>query len=116
METKVLEIRDSGTFMPCIAIKLSSENEMETYLLNRAGYSLYRDYILFHPLCTNQINYDQYEWNRGARTVPMAHDYVIKNWASIESGDVIDVQFIIGETVEKKKSERLGDAVHIGIN
>jgi len=116
MQTKLLEIRDSGTFMPFLAIKLSYENEEERWLLRRAGFSPNgisgyehdsEKYILFHPLCTDQINYDVYSWNRGARTVPLAHIYVIDHWNELKSGDVIDVEFNLGETKEKKISERL---------
>lgn len=116
METKLFEIRDSGTFMPCMAIRLTWECQEERWLLRRAGFSAEgistnglngaEKYILFHPLCSDQITYDAYNWNRGARTVPLAHKYVIDNWNELKSGDVIDVQFIIGETKEKKISER----------
>lgn len=107
MEIKLLEIRDSGTFMPHMAIKLEPRSEEERWLLARAGYGSSQDYILFHPLCTNEIQYDYYSWQRGARTVPIAHKYVYEKWNELKSGDVIDVQVILGETSEKKISERL---------
>lgn len=114
METKLLEIRDSGTFMPCLAIKLSFKTEPERWLLARAGFNpierimegTTNGFILFHPLCTDQMNYDPYHWNRGARTVPIAHKFIDEHWEELNSGDVVDVQFILGETTEKKISER----------
>ena len=37
-----------------------------------------------------------------------AHDHIVKNWVTLEDGDVIDVEFILGETKVKKVSERIG--------
>lgn len=39
-------------------------------------------------------------WNR------RAHLYVRDHWAELRDGDVVDVQFILGETAAPKKSER----------
>ncbi len=53
--------------------------------------------------------FDPYEWPEihpgSYRTMQVSHDYVEKNWDTIKSGDVIDVEFILGETKEKKISE-----------
>jgi hypothetical protein len=35
-----------------------------------------------------------------------AHRYIEENWNALSDGDVIDVEFILGETKEKKISER----------
>lgn len=50
---------------------------------------------------------DPYGWERSARTFPVAHDYIIKNWEKLRDGDVVDVEFILGETKVPKASERL---------
>jgi hypothetical protein len=50
---------------------------------------------------------DYYEWpGSEGRTMIYAHKYIIENWASLRDGDVVDVQFILRETKESKKSER----------
>jgi len=49
---------------------------------------------------------DPYGWK--GRTMPVAHNYIIENWEEIRDGDVIDVEFILGETTVKKVSERHG--------
>ncbi|KKL90716.1 hypothetical protein LCGC14_1901950, partial [marine sediment metagenome] len=41
------------------------------------------------------------------RTVAEAHRYVAAHWDELKSGDVIDVEFVLDETTEKKVSERL---------
>jgi hypothetical protein len=38
----------------------------------------------------------------------VAHDYIRNNWPTLKDGDVIDVEFILGETNERKISEAHG--------
>lgn len=110
METKLFEILDRATFIPMLAIQLSSETEAERFLLSRAGYGKnnedHKQYILLAQINgdNGQITCDPYCW--GTRTFPNAHQYIIENWNTLQSGDVIDVEFILGETEEPKKSER----------
>ena len=51
-----------------------------------------------------QSNYDPYSW--GDRTYSVAHNYIQEHWDEIKAGDVIDVEYILGETPEPKLSER----------
>jgi hypothetical protein len=34
-----------------------------------------------------------------------AHAHILQNWHSLTSGDVIDVEFILGESKQPKESE-----------
>jgi hypothetical protein len=107
MRVKCLEIRDANTFMPVICIKPVPENGPQRYLLRRDGYGGDIDercVIVIKPQCKG-CAYDPRGW--GDRTMKVAHDYIEKHWFSLFDGDVIDVQFILGETTEKKISERL---------
>lgn len=111
METKLFEIRDRATFFPAIAIKMTSDQSgyadvVENWLLGRAGYNNQVPCILFGRADGGPFHYDCYDWNAFVRTCPVAHDYVQKNWDTLKTGDVIDVEFILGETTEKKLSER----------
>jgi hypothetical protein len=111
MEIKLLEIRDSGTFIPAIAIKPVSRNEAERYLMSRAGYGPDTDghaqYLLLARLDGGQMTYDAYSWlGGGSRTMTVAHDYIEKHWEELVSGDVVCVETILGLRSEKKKSER----------
>jgi len=36
-----------------------------------------------------------------------AHKYIIDHWVDLKEGDVVDVEFILGEASEKKISQRL---------
>ena len=112
MRVKLLEVRDSATFIPCIGIEMSSpETEQEHYLLRRAGYSLQPascgGCVLFGRLDGKEFHYDCYNWPAGARTMRVAHRYVAEHWDELESGDVICDEHILGDRDTPKLSERL---------
>ena len=114
MEIKTLEIRDPATFIPVIAIKPSLLNEAERYLWARAGFGGYRGdedvpahtYVILLRLSDMRAEYVSVNWNN--RTMLHAHRYITEHWDEIEGGQVIDVEYILGETGKPKESERLG--------
>ena len=113
LKTKMFEIRDRCTFIPVMATRMVGPHEAERYLLERAGYGQDEDNAL---IVTTRIEgnlqscYSDYQWqDLDQRTMPTAHNYIFKHWAELESGDVVDVEFILGETSMKKESERLGE-------
>jgi hypothetical protein len=110
MKTKTFEIRDRGTFIPALAVKLRSDGIKEDrYLLRRAGLDSDGSYhILLTNLQNGESHYDRYKWNGFpvVRTLPVAHEYIEKHFDELETGTVIDVEFILGETTEIKKSEK----------
>ena len=106
MEVKCLEIRDDGTFIPVICIRPVPDNEEQRYLLRRDGYAgseRERCIILIDAQCRG-CAYDAYDWPN--RTKRHAHNYIAENWHTLKDGDVVDVQFILGETQTPKLSER----------
>lgn len=107
MLVKMLEIRDSLTFMPVMTIKPIADNEGQHYLLRRDGYDASRReqcVILIKSQCRD-VSYDPYNWD-GERTMQVAHLYICEHWDTLRDGDVVDVQFILGETKTPKISER----------
>jgi hypothetical protein len=106
--SKVLEVRDAGTFIPVLAINMQPHNEEQRYLMRRVGYPCdgRPNVILTRLSGDGQATNDPYAWTGGARTFPVAHNWIIDNWADLKDGDVIDVQFILGETPSPKMSER----------
>lgn len=52
------------------------------------------------------VQNDPYDWN--LRTKQVAHAWIETNWEIIADGDVVDVEFILGESTTKKTSERFG--------
>ncbi len=109
MNIKLFEIRDVGSFVPVMCIKFHATNESERYLLARSGYGSNVDdqsrYVLLFGLHDCKGGYSEYG-HGGNRTRSVAHKYIIENWSALESGDLIDVEFILGEQKTKKESER----------
>lgn len=105
MEIKLLEVRDRATFIPIYAIKPEGDNEAQRYLLARSGFDGGGQVIISFLAGERPSSADPYSW--GGRTLPVAHQYVIDHFDELQDGDVIDVEFILGETAERKLSERL---------
>lgn len=109
MQVKCLEIRDRMTFIPVICIWPVAKNDSQRYLLRRDGYradDTERCVIMIDAQCRG-VAYDCYDWNDGSRTKRIAHDYIAEHWHQLFDGDVIDVEYILGETTLRKVSERL---------
>lgn len=107
IEAKVLEIRDEGTFIPALAVNINPSTEQQRYLMRRVGYPCdgVPNVILTHLTADGGPAWnDPYGWS--GRTYPIAHNYIIEHWHELDDGDVIDVQFILGETAAPKRSER----------
>jgi hypothetical protein len=101
---KFLEIRDRATFIPCFAFCPSEEGD--EWLARRAGYGM-SDTIIFGRLDRpNESQNDPYQWPSMTRTMHHAHRYVQDHFYELKSGDVVDVEFILGEKPAPKKSER----------
>jgi hypothetical protein len=115
MEVKLLELRDDGTFIPLLCVNMQpgdpqywpQRRKARYYLLRRCGHRCDgRPNIAITSLgadggrCSN----DPYFW--GDRTRATAHKYIIEHWAELSDGDVVDVEFILGETKQRKVSER----------
>lgn len=116
MQVKLFEIRDRGTFIPVMAIHLIIDEigevgDAEFFLLRRAGYnqvqilnSMAEPYIILSKLDGVKAHYDPFEWD--STTMRDAHRYMVDNWRELTSGDVLDVEFIRGDSQVPKKSER----------
>lgn len=117
MEVRVIEIRDRNTLIPALAIRLFARTAGEEWLLERGGFSgpcaapdADEPYIVLVKLLPEmEATYDPHGWSmRNARTMPVAHLHLLSHWWEFQSGDVLDVEFILGERSEPKVSERMG--------
>jgi hypothetical protein len=119
MRAKALEIRDEGTFIAALAVDMNpfsdyahkdtaAEIEARRYLMRRCGYACdgRPNVILTRLDGDGKATNDPYSW--GGRTWPVAHKYIIEHWDKLKDGDVVDVSYILGETVHKKVSESRG--------
>jgi len=110
MHKKVLEIRDSGTHIDAIAIKLDAASVEEDYAFTRNGFDPSHPSILLVRLTSPvMLQVDPYRWSTPGRTMQVAHDYICNHFDELHAGDVVDVQFILGETEKSKVSERLSE-------
>ena len=109
MIVKTFEVRDRATFIPMLAVKLESDCKADQYLLQRAGYSRDHVYIMLCGLNggIDRATSDPFDYPSDARTRPVAHKFIEANFDALESGAVVDVEFILGETTEAKLSEAI---------
>ena len=106
METKVLEVRDSGTYIAVLAMRLIADDTVQRYYLEREGFTEGAGIVVMR-IADQQAHADPYDWPSGARTMGIAHIYITAHFDKLKDGDVVDVQFIVGETQTKKLSERI---------
>lgn len=108
MIIKAIEIRDAATFIPAVAIKMEPANEAQRYLMARVGFRDGAGVVLM-VLNTQKATADPYDWpslGLGPRTMPVVHVWLEQHFDEVVDGDVIDVEFILGETSAPKASER----------
>lgn len=106
VETKIFEIRDRGTYIPVLVVELATQVVTcpEYYYLSRHGWnSQYPQYLCFRldncaAILSEELPLD--------RTLTTAFKYIAANWLKLLSGAVIDVEYILGETKQPKRSER----------
>jgi hypothetical protein len=114
MIAKALELRDRGTFIPLLAVDMNPRGadvlDAERYLLRRCGYPCDgAPNILITRLAadgTPAANDPDWWPDRLERPFSVAHKWIIENWHKLKDGDVVDVEFILGERAEPKISER----------
>ena len=110
METKLFELRDVGTFIPLLCVKPwgvekgRMMNPFEAKMAWRYGYKDSRAVIVTHFSDPRRgCHVDPYDW--GDRTFKTAHLYIEEHWEELKSGDLIDVRFILGESITPCESE-----------
>lgn len=108
-EVKFVEIRDRATFIPAVVIRLQprpANRHDETYVLRRAGF-MTDPCILLSRLSDGSGNVDPCGWPGLNRTMAVAHQWLYDHFDAFESGGVVDVEFILGQSAQPKLSERL---------
>lgn len=115
MKTKFIEIRDSGTCIAALAMKMIAEDDgvsamTETRFMKRCGFSQEYPAVILMRLDDQKATCDPYDWHSlgmGLRTMQTAHDWINQHFDEIESGQVVDVEFILGER-DKPKTPEIG--------
>jgi len=123
MDVKFFEVRDRGTHMFCMGTligispeqfeKDSTAAKRVTRMLVRGGYAPGPGHMIMFGSMSEPCRFscDPYEHGK-TRTLGAAHDFVAEHWDLLKTGDVIDVEYILGETCEIKESEFVGDPMH----
>jgi len=97
-ETKLFEVRDKMTMVGVLAVQLSAA---DGYLARRCGYGA--PCVILTRLQGGRSCYDAYDW--ADRTMTTAHNYIQERWSELRTGEVVDVEYILGETSTPKRSE-----------
>jgi len=110
MQFKILEIRDEGTHIPVLAVRMLAENDVQRYYVHgRCGYPKDGSGIVVMHLDNQKATVDPYDWPSmgfGTRTMGNAHNFIYENFDKLSDGDVVDVRMILGETKEPVESDR----------
>ena len=61
MEFKIVEVRDSLTFIPAMAIRFHSSDPVQSYYLRRVGFRS-AEHILLMRLSDQETHCEPYEW------------------------------------------------------
>lgn len=112
MKTLLLEVRDRMTFIPVLAVvmkpdcpEFGDQLESQRYLMRRCGYGFDMPSVLLTKASGDgSARCDPYAW--GDRTMKEAHVYIEREWTTLRDGDVVDIEFILGETGMMKRPER----------
>lgn len=110
-KSKVFELRDRATFIPIIATQLGSDDDQERWLMAQAGFGRSSESQKFYVILTSlnhaeKTEIDPNAWDSSVRTYSAAHRYITENFESLVEGQVIDVEWILMETLEPKISQR----------
>ncbi len=105
-EVKTFELRDRATMIPvmCIFISMSEVKDPDRFLMQRAGWGGGQSPMYMININDGRCQWNAMEWN--LEPYITAHQYIYENWYQLNGGEVIDAEFIRGESKVPKTSER----------
>ena len=101
MIIKMFEIRDEGTCIPAMGIRMTPRDKLhcidriEQQFLWRGGYPSDGSAIILMRLNDQVASVDPCSWS--GRTMPAAHRYIYDNFDELMNGQVVDVEVILKE-------------------
>ncbi len=108
MQTKMIEIRDRGTTIAALAIQMLPTDETEQIFMRHCGFPADGSSVILMSLYDQKATNDPFVWvalGKGIRTFQIAHDYILNHYDEITSGQVIDVEVVLGEKSTPKTAE-----------
>ena len=110
MIAKLFEIRDEGTLIVALAVKLSPSCQVEQRCLARAGYARGGNDVWLTKISGGYGKGTSDPFRHGlGRTMRFAHKTIEKQFDRLDTGAVVDVHYMLGETPEPCKSDLLPD-------
>lgn len=104
--SKFIAVMDRGTRIPLIAFKMSPDGLKEHVMFCTHGFGvLPHEYTFFYDVNSGKCSYDPYKIG-DAYTLTPACKYIHDHWNEIESGSLVDAQYLRGETSEPRDWER----------
>lgn len=105
IEVKIFDVVDRDVLAHVLAVPMWSDfTEKEGEILRSAEFNVgWRGrHVLLGSISgdgVGMITADPSKW--AGRSMTIAHAHIRDNWDQLESGDVIDIRFILGETFHK---------------
>ncbi|SFJ97973.1 hypothetical protein [Methylocapsa palsarum] len=96
MQTKLLEIRDQSGRIPVLAMEIGPRTEAGAELLQRFGLAAERGVVVVNLKNQTALR-DSFTWENNS-AMQIAHAYIDGRFEQLTDGDVVDVEFILGET------------------
>lgn len=105
-DVKVFELRDRMTTISimCIKIDMTEVTEPDRFIIRRSGWGSDAKMLYMINLSTCQCIFEAGRWN--SATYDVAHQYIEEHWYDLKGGEVIDAEYIRGESERPKESER----------
>lgn len=104
MQSKLLEVHDEATTLIVMATRPEYGDPAEAWCWGREGFADGTRYTMITYVTKGITHYDPYNW--GSRTLFEAHQHIAKHFDTLKTGDVVDVEYIIGKRMSPKLSER----------
>lgn len=102
MSCKLLQVRDDGTHIPVMAVRVVPTNSDR--VLRRAGFGVGSSYVILTNLNTLETQYDPMKWTC-RRTMRTAHFTLEQAWNDYHDNEVIDIEYVLGEKPLPKEPE-----------
>ncbi len=101
MTTKIFEVFDRSAYLRVLATRLDHRTTRELFLLN--GADLTNGQIQVTTLTPYvESHSDPSGWGNG--TMRTVHEHLIERWDVLNTGDVVDVEHILGEKLDAAKT------------
>jgi hypothetical protein len=106
MIAKLIEIRDRHTRIDVVCFETMSQDETENHYFRHVGFTGELPWVMVFRLADRTACYSPMQW-KDQRTMMNAHEYIAEHYSELKSGDVVDVEFILGEKDSPSLPERM---------